>query len=139
MKNTNLILIGILALVIGAGAGFFGGMKYQQNQRPTNFGNLAGRQGQQMQRNNNFRPVNGEILSVGEGTFTVKLTDGSSKIVMLAGSTTINKADTATVADLKTGTTVAVFGQTNTDGSVSAQNIQINPLGITFSEKTLSK
>ncbi len=123
MKNTNLILIGILALVIGAGAGFFGGMKYQQSQRAaTRLNQMPGNR-----TGNGFRPVSGQIISTGDSTITVKLTDGSSKIVMLSGTTNINKAGVATTADLTTGITVAVIGQTNTDGSVSAQSIQINP------------
>lgn len=131
LKNLNFIVIAILVGVIGLGAGFFGGMKYQQSQPRTNAGNFNGQRtanGTQMMGNRTgFRPVNGQIISTGDNTITVKLTDGSSKIVMLSGTTNINKAGVATTADLTTGITVAVIGQTNTDGSVSAQNIQINP------------
>ena len=74
-----------------------------------------------------MRPVSGEILSVDANSLTVKLPDGSSKIVTFSDTTQINKADKATAADLKTGVTVAVFGTTNSDGSVTAQNIQLNP------------
>ncbi len=116
-------------VIIGAGA-FFGGMKYQQSKQPS-FGNrlagMQGRNGQGSVNRQNFRPVNGEILSSDSKSITVKLQDGSSKIVLLTDKTLINKADQATVADLKTGEKVAVFGQQNSDGSVTAQSVQLDP------------
>jgi hypothetical protein len=135
MKNLNIIIIAVLVGVIGLGAGFFAGVKYQENQQP-DFRNRAFlANGQRMMAGQNgatrgglgFRPVSGEILSVGNNTITVKLPDNSSKIVMLSPTTSINKAASASAADLTVGETVAVFGQTNPDGSVTAQNIQINP------------
>lgn len=53
--------------------------------------------------------------------------DGSSKIVLFSDKTEINKAAEATKEDLKVGEKVAVFGTENSDGSVTAQNIQLNP------------
>jgi len=55
------------------------------------------------------------------------LQDGSSRIVIVSETTQINKAEQATKTDLKIGEKVAVFGQENSDGSVTAQNIQLNP------------
>lgn len=52
-----------------------------------------------------------------------------SEIIFEALDTlTINKATTATKSDLKTGEKVAVFGTPNSDGSVTAQSIQLNPM-----------
>ena len=127
MKNP--IVIAIIVLVIGGGAGFFGGMKYQQSKTPTfagrNGGSFgAGRTGTR----NGFTPVNGQIISNDNNSITVQLQDGSSKIVLVTGTTQINKASQGTIADLTSGQKVAVFGSTNSDGSVTAQNIQINPI-----------
>lgn len=123
--NNNILVIGVVALVIGAGAGFFGGMQYQKMQTPargqSTFNNTARRTG--------GGAVRGQVLSVDNNTMTVKLPDGSSKIVILSGSTTINKATQATTADITTGAEVTVFGTTNSDGSVTAQNVQIGTLG----------
>ena len=131
MKKENLkILLIILALVIGGGVGFFAGMKYQQSKQQSVarqfLGQMGGRQGTANRLG--FRPVNGEIISADEKSITVKLQDGSSKIVIISETTQINKAEQATKEDLKVGEKVAVFGQENSDGSVTAQNIQINPL-----------
>ena len=133
MKN-NIALIVILALIVGGAAGFFGGMQYQKSQRPS-FGQFAGAggfgtrgtSGAAGARRNGNGAV-GTILSVDANSMTVKLNDGSSKIVLLTGTTSINKAATATAADLTVGETVSAFGTTNTDGSVTATNVQINPM-----------
>lgn len=134
-------IVTLVLLVVVAGAAFYGGMTYQKGKAPTP-GQFAGRNGQAMGlrggNNNNFRPINGDILSVDTGSLTVKLTDGSSKIILFNDKTTINKADTATGSDLKSGLKVAVFGQTNSDGSVTAQNIQLNPIVRDFARPSVT-
>lgn len=124
MKKNWIITI-ILLIAVGGGA-FFGGMKYQQSKR-SNFGARMDR-GQFQGARTGFRPVNGEIVSADDKSVTVKLQDNTSKIVLLTDKTQINKADQATKEDLKAGEKVAVFGQENSDGSVTAQNIQLNPI-----------
>lgn len=131
MKNTMPIIIVVLVLVCIAG-GFFGGMKYQQSKSPAFGGQFAGGTGGRTgaaggNRANGSRPVMGQIISNDNNSITVKLQDGSTKIVIVSASTSINKAATATIADLTVGQTVSAFGITNTDGSVTAQNIQLNP------------
>lgn len=138
MKNNNVLIILIVAILVGAGA-FFGGIKYQQSKTPfRQFGGGQGirvDQGQQGQGTaglpagrQGFRPVNGEIINADEKSITVKMQDGSSRIVMLSDKTAINKAASGAKEDLKVGEKVAVFGTDNTDGSVTAQNIQLNPI-----------
>jgi len=128
MKNIY-IVAAIIVVIVGAGA-FFAGMKYQQSKQPAFLREFAGRQGQGTGTGGNrvgFRPVNGEIISSDDKSITVKLQDDSSKIVLLSDNTEINKAAEATKEDLKVGEKVAVFGQENSDGTVTAQNIQLNP------------
>lgn len=129
-------LVPILCVLLGLGVGFFGGYQYRNyrlNQaRATgangNFqrfmGNRNGGQGGGMM----FRGgVFGSILSVDNNGITVKLQDGSSKIVLFSTSTTYANTVKATQTDLKVGQNVAVIGATNSDGSVTATNVQINP------------
>ncbi len=133
MKNSLIITI-IVAVIVGAGA-FYAGMQYQKSQRPT-FGNgqfsrqfQNGQAGQSGARQGfGARPVTGEIISSDDKTVTVKMQDGSSKIVILSDKTSINKAAEATVADLKSGERISAFGTENPDGSITAQNIQLNPV-----------
>jgi beta-lactamase superfamily II metal-dependent hydrolase len=127
MKNAKVIIaVAVMVILVAAGA-FFGDVKYQQSKSPR-FGNFQGaRSGQQAQGNQGVRPVNGEIINQDETSITVKLQDGSSKIVLVGDSTTINKSADGSKSDLQVGERVAVFGTQNSDGSVTAQNIQLNP------------
>ena len=59
---------------------------------------------------------------------SVKIQDGSTKLVLFTDKTPISKATTGVTTDLQPGTTVLVFGQDNSDGTVTAQNIQLNPI-----------
>jgi len=129
-----MMIIAIILIFVAGAGGFFVGMKYQQGKQPAfsrQFGNGQGtRTGGQLQGSSNrmgFRPVPGEIISSDDKSITVKLQDGSSKIILFSDKTEINKAANATKEDLKVGEKVAVFGQENSDGSVTAQNIQLNP------------
>jgi len=132
MKNS--IIVFAVGLIIVAAGAFFAGMKYQQNQgRSFNFagGNNNGqfRRGMggsgQFAANGNI--ARGQIVDVSDTSMTVKLPDGSSKIIIISDKTTISKAATGSKSDLKNGETVAVFGTSNSDGSLTAQNIQLNP------------
>ena len=137
MKNN--VLITVLLIALFTGVGFFGGTKYQQSKTPTFAGGQARGQfggtgvssaaGARGGRTGGGQ-VRGEILNADAKSITVKLQDGSTKIVLLGTSTSINKAAVATTADLSVGQTVSVFGTANTDGSVTAQNIQLNPIMI---------
>lgn len=140
MKNLSSAIV--IILIVG-GMAFYGGTKYQESktsqfegrfpggQFPGGFqgmrgdgpggpgGSRAGRQG--------FRPVMGEILSKEDKSITVKMQDGSSKIVLISDDTSISKPTEVSLKDIKKGEKVGVFGAENSDGSVSAQNIQLNP------------
>jgi len=137
MKNTNVVTILIIAVVVSA-ASFFSGIQYQKSQS-SNFTNGQFGQGGQGQRGNGqqrtggarggFGGANvGEIVSLDANSITLKLQDGSSKIINLSDKTTISKTDTASKSDLKTGERIAAIGTANSDGSIDAQNIQLNPL-----------
>lgn len=135
----HLVIIAVVVGVVAGAAGFFGGMKYQQSQRSaffTQMGNVNGgmmrgttgtRNGSASPRLGGFRPVAGEVIKSDDTSITVKLVDGSSKIVLITEKTDIRKTDQGDKSDLATGTQVAVFGSENADGSVTAQNVQINP------------
>lgn len=129
MKNIY-IIFALLLIVIGGGA-FFAGMKYQQSQVSARgqYGQLGSQRGQrQFTGRGNGIPVVGQIVNQDANSMTIKTQDGSSKIVLFSDNTTISKTDTASKSAIKTGDNIAVFGTSNSDGSVTAQNIQLNPM-----------
>ncbi|MFA5827782.1 MAG: DUF5666 domain-containing protein [Candidatus Shapirobacteria bacterium] len=133
-KQNNIIWV--LLIVLFTGAGFFGGTKYQLSKivsQRGQFGDrmLSGAVGNNTQANRmrlGGGQIVGEISAQDENTITVNLPDGSSKIILLSEKTAINKASQGLLTDLKVGEKVAIFGSVNTDGSVTAQNIQLNPI-----------
>lgn len=132
MKNNYLMTV--ILVVVFAAAGFYGGTLYQKNQSPSNtngFGTGAGGRGGaggQFAGRRGGGQVIGTVLTQDSSSMTVKLADGSSKIVLLSSTTNFNKSAPASASDLKVGDRVAVFGATNSDGSVNATNVQLNPI-----------
>ncbi len=122
----NKITIVILLITVAV-AGFFGGMQYQKSQKTSQAGQGQAGQGLRQRFGANARAVRGQIVSADSGSMTVKLRDGSTKIVILSGSATITKAAPSSKSDLTNGAQVMVFGTNNSDGSVTAQAVQLNP------------
>ena len=74
------------------------------------------------------RPLTGEIISQSDSSFTIKLSDNSTKIVFVNDSTQITKSVNGTLDDLNEGEQIFVIGDENPDGSYTAQTIQLSPL-----------
>lgn len=135
MKN-KLILAVIVSLFVGVTGGFLVGKNQavgiggenRENFRggTAGMGNRPGGVG--LNRMVGFRPINGEIISVEEGSMTVKTEDGSTKLILVSDKTVYNQTTKINRDSLKVGDKIGAFGTTNQDGSVSAQNIQINPI-----------
>jgi hypothetical protein len=107
-------------------------MKYQLSKEPA-FLRQGGRAFEQNRQGGNQqgsggRPVNGQIISTDDKSFTVKMQDGSSKIGIVSDQTQYNQSQQASKTDLKVGDTVIAIGTTNSDGSVTASNVQLNPV-----------
>ncbi len=133
----------VVAIVVGGGA-FYGGMKYAQGRNSRgNFTNLTAEQRQQFMANAGagFRSgaggqgmrgagggfTAGEILSNDSQSITIKMPDGGSRIVFYSDSTEISKQVAGSVSDLAVGKAVSISGSSNSDGSITAQSIQIRP------------
>jgi hypothetical protein len=124
----------VFVIIIGVGAlAFYGGMQYQLAQQPTGRTFMTGQQGvgrtgaNGTRRVGNGQPISGEIINMDTDSLTIKLIDGSSRIVLLTDKTIFNKTTSVEKTELKIGEKVGIFGTTNTDGSLSAQNVQLNP------------
>jgi hypothetical protein len=129
MKKTTLIITIIIALLAVSGGSFYGGTIFgkSQNTRPSfnsaNFqGARTGRTGASM--------ISGGIISSDSSSITLQLPDnGGSKIVFYSDATQISKMASGTADDLAKGISVSVAGTTNSDGSITAQSIQVRPAG----------
>ena len=69
--------------------------------------------------------ASGEVISKDENSITLKLRDGGSKIVLYSGKTIVSKMASSTIADILVGNQAVVTGVANSDGSISAESIQL--------------
>lgn len=146
MNKTSISILAV-AVVIGGGA-FYSGMKYAQSKTPqgrlsqTGLQNLSAEDRQQRLQQlgisaGGFRGgaggnrgasggfASGEIISKDDKNLTIKLQNGGSKIVFFSDSTEINKSVRGAANDLEIGKNVTVSGTANSDGSVTAETIQL--------------
>lgn len=150
--NKILPIVIATAVVVGGGA-FWGGMKYAESKSPrgrlsqADFQNLQNLSPEERQERLHefganvgagFRGgrtggqigggfISGEVISKDDKSVTVKLRDGGSKIIFLSDSTEITKSASGSISDLEVGKNISVNGTANSDGSATAQSIQIRP------------
>ncbi len=127
------VTTGIVAVVL-IGVSFFGGVKYDQYAtsaaRASRTGAFAGRTvgaggiGGIARGGNTF--AMGTILSKDANSITVQMSDGSgSTIAFLTASTTVMQTTAGTIGSLAVGQTITITGTKNSDGSLSANSIQL--------------
>ncbi|MDE1874611.1 MAG: hypothetical protein KGH68_00895, partial [Patescibacteria group bacterium] len=72
--------------------------------------------------------IAGTVIAKDSQSITVQAPDGSgSKIVFVNSSTQVFKTDQGSLNDIAVGANVVVAGSANSDGSVTAQSVQIRP------------
>lgn len=124
----------LLVLIIIASVSFYGGMKYSSGKSSQSGSQFTNGQRMGVGGSNTSRGgrmgggfINGEVISKDDKTITIKSRDGSSKIVFYSQSTTLTKGMPVQITELNTGDNVMVNGTQNSDGSVTASNVQIRP------------
>lgn len=138
-RASLLIFAGVVAAIVLAGGGFVAGLSVgsanaSSAANATASARGAFRQGQGAPGQSGApgaqaRPVNGQVLSVGDGSITIQLggDQGGSRIVLVAPSTrVVRTAETdIKLSEVKPGERVTVVGQESSDGTVSAQTVVI--------------
>jgi len=133
------IIFPIIIFILVAFGSFYGGMKYGQNgnksaNSPT--AKLFQQNGGQYQRNvggtggtNNVRAganfTTGNVIAKDDKSFTLKLQNGGSKIIFFSSATQFMKTATGSIEELKIGDNVMTNGNANSDGSMTAETIQL--------------
>lgn len=123
------LAIGVLAVV--AMLGIFGGAQLKSNNASatvaTGQGTNSGRQRNGANGANGGRggATVGTVQSVNGNTISVTDQQGQSKTITLNAATTITKSATGSAADITTGQTIIVRGTANSDGSTTAQSVNI--------------
>ncbi len=139
MQDTRALAVAVVAVLVAFGGGYYSGKMAGSPAR----GQFAGQAGQGRMGGVNGRNMNGfaagAILSKDANSITVQLggqggsANGSStgtRIVLMGTSTQVGKFTAGSAADLTVGQEVLVSGTPNTDGSITATQIQIRPAGM---------
>lgn len=139
MKSQT-IIVSVLVFLSVAGGSFYGGMRYGASKSKSAMRNPQGMTfGQNMpsgmrtggagmggaMRGAGMDATNGEILSKDDTSFTLKTSDGSSKVVLFSASTTVGEMTVGSMDSLVPGKTVTVMGKAGADGSITATMVQI--------------
>jgi len=129
--NKNIVWI-IAIVIVGIGAFFAGqhtGAGAASARGQFGSGQFAGRPGTGGQGGfgRGGMGAAGQIISIDSGSMTVKMQNGNTQIVLLSETTPVMKTVTGSPSDLQVGTNVIVGGTSNSDGSITAQSVQIRP------------
>lgn len=152
MKNKIIVPI-LVTVVVAGGIGFYAGMQVGKGAAPASGGSVSyqGGGGQGFQggaggpsgagRRGGLAGgiVTGQVLSLSGGNLTVQSRSGSSQLVILPGSAAVTKSVSGSASDITAGETVMIQGTPNSDGSITAQTVQIRPTMPSGSQATSSQ
>jgi hypothetical protein len=126
MKKINVIIIAVAAAVIFGAAGFWFGISYGSKSLS---GNQAYQGGQKFSNRTGTgaAATMGQIVSFDDKSITVQDRSGNSKVIFYSSSTPISKIASSSAQDFSNGEDITVIGSQNSDGSITAQSIQIRP------------
>ena len=130
MKKIHIIWA--VVAVVALGGGYFWGKAGAGNVRTAFSG--AGAFGSSTRRFGGGGP-NGETLAVGQisrvssSSIMLQLANGNSEVVFYSTSTAVSEPTAVSASDLAAGSNVMVAGSQNSDGSFTANSIQVRPAG----------
>jgi Domain of unknown function (DUF5666) len=134
-KKKDPIVLGAGALIIAV-VFFLIGMQVQKSATPAPIGNSANSPSSMARGAYGGGPgyrrgggTFGQVTSVTPTSIVIQSRSGSNVTVALSSTTTVldSMGATSSISAIKTGDTVMVSGTTNSDGSVSAARVLINP------------
>ena len=130
MKNKKIIKISIsvLIVIIIFFIGFFvGKITYSHSLTSNTKGFSQSGRGNTQYNRSGGGFVSGKIESKDNQSITLQLPNGNSEVVFFSSSTSVIKPSAASLNDISVGSQVMIGGTQNSDGSLTAQSIQIVP------------
>lgn len=124
MKKYKLHIVWAVVAVVALGAGVWYGSSVMGGRTASGSASTgSARSGLARISGGGF--ISGQIISVSGNNMTVALANGNSEVVFYSSSTQIMKPTEVPVSDLTAGSRVMIGGASNSDGSLTAQSIQI--------------
>lgn len=135
-KNILLVLIATVFIICSS---FYAGVRYEKNVKipfesrlTAGLSNIRNQSvsapralGNRFQRDAEGGNISGKVVSNENNTVTVQLQNGGTKLVIVPLSAVVTKSNVVKISDITNDQYVMVSGKINTDGSITAQSIQI--------------
>lgn len=142
--NKQTVTTALISIILAGGGGYYIGSHKQGAQSARigaqfGQGGIGGQRGGFARGGPNGNMINGDVVSLSSNILTVKGRDGGSRVILLTGSTKVSKSVAGDKADVKEGTSVLILGTQNSDGSVTADTVQIRPAGSSNGTSTLPR
>ncbi len=130
MKKYLVHTVWLVVALIALGGGYYWGKASAASNLQSAFAGGAGAFGSSTRRAAGAGAtggglVTGQITAMDSSSITLQLANGNSEVVFFSSSTPVTEPTTVSPSTLKVGTNVMVGGTTNSDGSVTAQTIQV--------------
>jgi hypothetical protein len=130
MKKYLVHIVWLVIAIVALGGGFFWGKASGAATRTAGF---AGAYSSSTRRTAGGAAggglVTGQIATMDSSSITLQLANGNSEVVFYSTSTPVSEPTMVSVNTLKVGTTIMVGGTSNSDGSLTAQTIQVRAAG----------
>jgi pectate lyase len=130
--NKQIIVSSLISIIVAGGIGYYVGshrVSTASNMRQGMMGQagLGARGG--FARGASGGMVNGSVVSLTDNVLTLKARDGGSRVILFTAGTKVTKSVDGARTDVKDGVNVVILGTQNTDGSITAETVQIRPDG----------
>jgi pectate lyase len=130
--NKQIITSSLISIIVAGSIGYYVGSHRAStaaNMRQGMMGQagLGARGG--FARGANGGMVNGSVVSLTDNVLTLKARDGGSRVILFTAGTKVTKSVDGARTDVKDGVNVVILGTQNTDGSITAETVQIRPDG----------
>jgi hypothetical protein len=131
--NKQIITSSIITTIIASSIGYYLGTHRVSTQTNIRSGSMMGQGGAMRggfaRGGTSGGIINGDVVSFTDTILTVKSRDGGSRVILFTGTTKVSKSVEGTRADVKDGSKVLIIGSQNSDGSVTAETVQLRPDG----------
>lgn len=125
MKKYTVHIVWLVVALIALGGGYFWGKTAAVTTRTGRFAGAYGSSTRSFAGGASGGLVAGQIVSFGNDSMTIQLANGNSEVVIYSSSTPVTEPTTVSPNVLQVGANVMVGGTTNSDGSVTAETIQV--------------
>ncbi|MDE2173215.1 MAG: hypothetical protein KGJ31_01265 [Patescibacteria group bacterium] len=127
----HVVSTAIVALLVGVGVGYAGASALRPATPAQNTsGNFTGIRGGGGARGGAGGFLSGTVAARDSGSITLNTRDGNSHVVLINPATSVLKSVNGSESDILVGSTIIVSGTTNSDGSLSANLIQLRPAAL---------